>query len=331
MNVLGRLVRGARAGAVSPGVEQVTLTARFGCDPTDPRVRALSAIPQAVVVGLEHALRETSGDSLHARLALVEQEHRGFAYEGATMATTILDAMPRLRPGPGATHAVMSGAGTPHLLLNYIGIGFAMARLPRRLWSSVLPTHLSSRYHPTLAWLAVDGYGFDLAYFNPARYLRGQQRPKPYPWLSGQDWYFEKVVDQGFGRALWFAHAGQVTDVAREIGCFAPERRADLWSGIGLAATFAGQADDLAAMVPLAGQHAPDLGVGALLAAKARHEAGWVPLHSAEVVQATTGMTMATAVAAVDESEPRSSRDWPMPRYGVWRDQVRAVLQKVSG
>lgn len=334
MTRLRRLAQSALAGLSSPGVEHVTLGARFGHDDTDPRVRGLSAIPQAVVLGFEQAMGETDGARLHARLALVDELHRGFAYEGATMAASILDALPgRLGPddGAGATTAVMTQAGLPHLLLNYIGIGFAMARLPRALWPRVLPHDIPSPYHPGLAWLAVDGYGFDLAYFNPERYLRRQERPCPYAWLGGQAWYFEKAVDQGIGRALWFAHAGSVAAVARAVERFAPVRRDDLWSGVGLAATFAGHADDLAGLAPLAGNYAPDLRVGALLAAKARTEAGCEPPQLSESLMTLTGLSVESAVLLVDSAD-EGLADWPLPRYATWRDRLRSRLENdVSG
>lgn len=327
MNPLHQLIRGTLASAVSPGVDKVTLAARFGHDADDPRVRALSAVPQAVVIGLEHALRESNPGDLHTRLALVEEEYRGFAYEGATMATTILDAVRTpSRCKPGATELVMTGAGLPHLFLNYIGIGFAMARLPRRLWVHVLPSTLPTRHHPIMAWLAVDGYGFDLAYFQPERFLRRQQRPAPYPWLGGQQWYFDKAVDQGVGRALWFAHAGRVANVTHAIEQFAPERREDLWSGIGLAATFAGQADDVTALLPAAKTFAPDLGVGALLAVKARHTAGLLPLHTINTLATITGLSVPDAVALVDAAEVTGPDDRHLPHYATWRDRLRERL-----
>ncbi|MFR9753662.1 DUF1702 family protein [Nocardia sp. 004] len=325
MNRLRKLVRGTLAGAVSPGIDEVTLTARFGHDADDPRVRALSAVPQAVVIGLEHALCDSDPDGVHARLALVAEEHRGFAYEGATMAATILDAVsPPSRRAPRTAELIMSGAGLPHQFLNYIGIGFAMARLPRRLWSQVLPADLPS--HPTMAWLAADGYGFDLAYFQPERYLYRRQRPAPYSWHTGQQWYFEKAVDQGVGRALWFAYAGRVAEVARAIEQFAPERHEDLWSGVGLAATFAGQADDVAALMPAAGIFAPDLGVGALLAVKARHTAGLLPIHTIETLAAITGLSVLDAVDLVDAAEVSGPDDRPVPHYATWRSRLRARL-----
>src|SRR5256885_875965 len=104
---------------------------------------------------------------------------RGFAYEGATMAFTVLDAMSFRRRH--RTRDLLLESDQPHIFLTYIGIGFAMARLPRPLWKKVLPDLTGSRYYPTMNWLAVDGYGFDLAYFHTKRWVDQQQMPRPYP------------------------------------------------------------------------------------------------------------------------------------------------------
>jgi hypothetical protein len=87
-----------------------------------------------------------------------------------------------------------------------------MARLPRPLWKKVLPD-LTSRYHPTMSWLAVDGYGFDRAYFDTERWVDRQEIPASYPW-QGSPEYFPRAVDQGIGRALWFISGGDPAKVS---------------------------------------------------------------------------------------------------------------------
>lgn len=56
-----------------------------------------------------------------------------------------------------------------------------MTRLPRVLWKKVVPDLAGSPYYSTMSWLAVDGYGFDLAYSHSRRFVDGQQVPKLYP------------------------------------------------------------------------------------------------------------------------------------------------------
>src|SRR5215475_5665609 len=226
-----------RQFVLAPDLSTVTFAGRGFPGVASPAAGRLEAIPQAVVCGFEWGIAGRSLWEVERRLELVEAEQRGFAYEGAAMAFSVRDAM---AGGRGKrTRELLLGPAAPHLLLTYIGIGFAMARLPRRFWRSIVPDLTGSPYYPTMTWLAVDGYGFDLAYFSTRRYVQEQRVPRPYPWEGCPD-YFPRAVDQGVGRALWFLHGADPAAVAAAVDRFAGARRPDLWSGVGLAATFAG-------------------------------------------------------------------------------------------
>lgn len=316
--------------ALAPSFVEVSFAGRgFPVTPSDA-TRRLEAIPQSVVCGFEWAIDARDLWELERRLSLVEPEMRGFAYEGATMAYTILDAL----PGGGRSRArdLLAGPGQPHLFLTYIGIGFAMAHLPRPLWKRVVPDLTGSPYHPTMSWLAVDGYGFDRAYFDTGRWVDRQWRPAPYPW-DGAPEYFPRALDQGVGRALWFIHGACVPDVCAAVGRFAADRRADLWSGVGLAATFAGgcTADDLAALRRYVGAQSPDheahLACGAVYAAKARTFSGYVPAHTEAASQALAGISVEAASALADDATARRPVPGGQPRYEQWRRRIRAHLQ----
>ncbi|OLB81252.1 MAG: enediyne biosynthesis protein [Actinobacteria bacterium 13_2_20CM_2_71_6] len=314
---------------LTPALSEVSFARRGFPGASSPAASHLEAVPQSVICGFEWGIDVRSLAELECRLGLVQPQLRGFAYEGATMAYTILDAM---RPRRGhRTEELLRGPGQPHLFLAYIGIGFAMSHLPRFLWNGVVPDLSGSPYHPTMSWLAVDGYGFDRAYFDTARVVDGQVRPAAYPW-DGSAGYFPRAIDQGIGRALWFIHGARVPDVAAAVGRFAVQRRSDLWSGVGLAATFAGgcPAADLGTLRRLAVEqdpgHEAHLAQGAVFAAKARMFAGFVPTHSEAAVQALADLSvpvaadLADAAAAVDEGSART------PRYEHWRRTIRERL-----
>ncbi|MEV4378454.1 DUF1702 family protein [Streptosporangium sp. NPDC049644] len=308
---------------LAPPLADVTFAGRgFPVTQTDA-TRRLEAIPQAVVCGFEWGIDARGRWEVEQRLSMVEPELRGFAYEGAAMAFTILDAM-----GGGRGHRVrdlLLGPGQPHVFLTYIGIGFAMARLPRPLWKKVMPDLTGSAYYPTMSWLAVDGYGFDRAYFDTGRWVDGQYVPSPYPW-EGSPGYFTRAVDQGVGRALWFVHGGQVPNVAASVRRFASHRQADLWSGVGLAATFAGGcgAEALSTLHREAGAHRPELAQGAVFAAKARSYAGFAPTHTETAVSVLAGLSLQDAVALADDTEVSPHDSGPLPQYELWRQRVRA-------
>lgn len=320
------LLGSLRQLVLAPKLSTVTFAERGFPGAGSPATERLEAIPQAVVCGFEWGIAGRDLWEVVQRLELVEPEQRGFAYEGAAMAFTVRDAM---AGGSGRrTRQLLLGPGAPHILLDYIGIGFAMARLPRPLWRNVIPDLTGSPYYPSMTWLAVDGYGFDLAYFRTRRYVDEQRVPAPYPWEGSPD-YFPRAVDQGIGRALWFIHGADPGAVTAGVERFAEERRPDLWSGVGLAAAFAGAsaADGMAALREAAGDHWPQLGLGVVLAIKARAYADYVPEHSAMAAEVLADLSVPDAVAIADRAEAASGGDPTqdaVPLYERWRTRIRA-------
>ena len=282
-----------------------------------------------MVCGFEWGIEHRALWDVERRLATVSPELRGFAYEGAAMAYAVRDAM---AGGRGTrTKELLEGPGLPHIFLTYIGIGFAMARLPRVLWRGIMPDLEGVPFFPTMSWLAVDGYGFDRAYFH-TRQVVDEQRPfKPYPWAGRAD-YFPRAADQGVGRALWFIHGARPARVADAVAAFPRERRADLWSGVGLAATFAGgsSAEGLAELAALAGGYADEVALGAVFAGTARVAAGHVPEHSRLGVEVLTGGSVENAVtlAATVAVEPGDAGPGGSPAYELWRERIREQFRR---
>lgn len=310
--------------ALTPKLTEVTFSGRGFPGADSPAAPQLEAIPQSVVCGFEWGIENRDLWELERRLDLVEPAQRGFAYEGAAMAAVVRDAM---GGGGTRTRELLLGPGHRHIFLTYIGVGFALARLPRPLWRKALPDLTGSPYHPTMSWLAVDGYGFDKAYFHTRVWVDEQRTPAPYPW-EGAPQYFARAFDQGLGRALWFIHGARPLGVAAAVERFAAHRRADLWSGVGLAATFAGgcPADGLAELREAAGEHWSELALGSVFANKARTYSGFVPEHSAEAVEALTGLAVADAVEVADSTATHDPGPGGEPAYEMWRAAIRARL-----
>jgi hypothetical protein len=318
-----------RKRVLAPSLASVGFAERgFPVVHTDATAR-LEAVPQAVVCGFEWAIEGASLWEIERRLALIEPEQRGFAYEGATMGYSVLDAMPG--GGSDRTRELLEGPGRPHIFLTYIGIGFAMARLPRPLWKKMLPELTGVAYHPVMSWLAVDGYGFDRAYFDTGKWVERQADPEPYPW-AGRPEYFSRAFDQGVGRALWFINGGNPDAVAAAAGRFAEHRRADLWSGIGLASTFAGGSDQLglARLRRAAGGYHDELGLGVVFAVKARTYSGYVPAHTHLACGALLDLTVQEAQNLADRTERADGDDGPEPPYELWRERIREELRPAA-
>ncbi|GGV45148.1 DUF1702 family protein [Streptomyces griseoflavus] len=320
MPVLGTL----RRLALAPSLREVSFSGRGFTVPDGERTRRLEAVPQAVVTGFEWGIEDRDLATTERRLALIDPEQRGFAYEGATMACAVRDAMGR---SGHRTRDLLTGGGRPHIFLNYIGIGFAMAKLPRPLWKKIVPDLSGAEYYPAMSWLCVDGYGFDRAYFDTDTWVTGQRLDDPYDW-DGDPSYWHRAFDQGVGRALWFIHGGDVRNVAAAVRAFAGDRQADLWSGVGLAATFAGGGTpaELALLREESGPGLGHLAQGSVFAAKARHHAGFVPGHTEAAVGAFTGLSAEAAARLADDCAPAVVRDAGVPAYEVWRTRVRERL-----
>jgi len=310
---------------MAPSLHDVSFAGRGFPVTGTPATAQLEAVPQTVVTGFEWGIEAKDLGEIERRLSLVDLELQGFAYEGATMASVIRDAMPGRG---GRTRALLQGAGRRHIFLNYIGIGFAMAKLPRPLWRKVMPDDLDGEeFYPPMSWLAVDGYGFDRAYFDPARWVDDQRLDTPYAW-DGRPDYFQRAVDQGIGRALWFIHGAHVEHVCAAVRRFASGRQPDLWAGVGLAATFAGcsTADELTALRAGAGELKGHVAQGSVFAAKARHFSATVPDHTRAALCALAGITVEAAAVLADATAPPPSAAGDVPPYELWRRAVREKL-----
>jgi hypothetical protein len=142
------------------------------------------------------------------------------------------------------------------------------------------------------------------------------------------------------GRSLWFSQCASPARIAAVIGRFAPSRRNDLWSGVGLAATYAGgvAAGTLRDLLHHARGYETELGQGCCFAAKARLRAGnpVSDTHTAcDVLLACSPQAAATlsdeALAIVMSSHGRLDGSAPaepdrIPAYELWRQQVRSQL-----
>lgn len=313
---------------LTPKLVDVTFAKRGFPAVPGPATDRLEAIPQAVICGFEWGIDSKDQWEVERRLALVEPEQRGFAYEGAAMAYTVRDVMGK---GGTKTRDLLLGEGHPHIFLTYIGIGFAMARLPRVLWKKILPDLSGSPFYPVMNWLVVDGYGFDLAYFDKKKYIDEQREPAPYPFEGYPD-YFPRAVDQGIGRALWFVHGARPADVAAAVNAFPKRRHTDLWSGVGLAATFAGgcDRDGFAEVRRLSGSYWSDLAVGSVFAFTARTFSGFVPPHSVEATEVFTGVSTDDALAVAGAAAVDQTSTGPLPQYEVWRQRIRAGFESAA-
>lgn len=279
---------------------------RFRLGPARERLETVS---QSFLTGFNAVIAGETG-----RIDDIHEELRGFAYEGAGMACTTLDVL--TITGGRRLRDLLSGQGMryPHMI--HMGAGWAYARLHMRpMWGI-------RSVHPLLRWLAFDGFGFHQGFFATDRTV-GRQRS-----AGLMDRTRRAIFDQGLGRMLWFHECAGVDDVILRIAEFPPGRRADLWSGVGLAATYTGGAS-AAELERLSVAAAEDgfrahLVQGSAFACASRLISGIVPEHTVAATPALCGVEVDEAggwtdTALIALGHNAHSGD----HYQIWRAGIR--------
>lgn len=268
----------------------------------------------------------TGGEPIQVAVRLMElpAEYRGFSFEGAAMAFALKDWFTPWNRNRFAEFLL--GPGGDHIYVAHVGVGWAMARLPGAL------ERFLERHDRLLRWLLVDGYGFHEVFFKPNRYLEGGPQP------SRVHGYAKRAFDQGIGRCLWFVEGGDIPRILDRVAGFPVDRRSDLWSGIGLAAVYAGGAEEseLTTLKKAAGEHFPELAQGAAFAAKALVRGGSGNVSHEKCCQCLCGLSLRDAALRTDEALENLPEDADVPAYEIWRCRIQqhwryqTALSKVS-
>jgi len=308
-----------RLFGISPGQASFS---RRGFEDTAPQKRAhLEHIGRTFISGYLAALEARELDPLAAQLDTVDAEFRGFAFEGAAMGLALTGHV--WRPRSSKFKRFLNGPAADHHFMLYVGYGWAVARLP---WLRRNPDRARRPFDRDLGWLILDGYGFHEGYFHWRSAVTAMRVPRA---LSG---YAARAFDQGLGRSLWFFNGANVERVAACIHRFAPERHADLWSGIGLAATYAGGVaeDELIQLLHLARPYGSHVAQGAAFAAKARYLAGVPTPHTELACRVLCGLSGLQAAAVTDSAFGATARSPADEPYETWRSEIRARLENVG-
>jgi hypothetical protein len=275
----------------------------------------LELVVAAFVAGYHSVLEHGAPEEVAPELQLLEPELRGFAFEGAAMGLALLD---RLTPWRHSRISeFLAGAGHAHAYMVHVGVGWVWARFPFDFRRTL------RRLDPLLSWLAFDGWGFHEGFFHWPEYLAGRLAP---PRLTG---YERQVFDQGLGRSLWFVNGGNPDLIARTIAGLPPVRQSDLWSGVGLAATYAGIVDSgaLEALRNHAGAHGSALAQGSAFAAKARQRAGYLTSYAELATTVLCGLSAAEAARLCDTTLENLPTKASQPAYEIWRQRIQQHFQ----
>jgi len=267
----------------------------------------------AFVDGYNAAMESGSLEELKSALAEAPSDLAGFAHEGSAMALALLDI---LMPFRRSRWQRFAQAADDHIYLTHVGAGWALARLRRRR----VPRWLGC--DPLLEPLLFDGYGFHEAFFDPDRLVRARRRP-PFSEPGTQ-----RVVDQGLGRSLWFIECADAKRIARTIASFELQRQADLWSGVGLAAAYAGAvpSETLSMLAAASAPFRAHVAQGVAFAARARQRAKNVTASTELAAKIFCGMSAAAAAEIAEEAARGLPRDGNHDTYERWRARIRDAL-----
>ena len=273
--------------------------------------RRLEQIGIVFLSGYNAALEESEFGPLARRLASVETELRGFAFEGTAMALALLDCFTPWRKDRWRTFT--ERLAQPHIYMMHVGLGWALARLRRNVTSHLV------QLDPLLGWLVVDGYGFHEGYFSWPRYI---ERREIHARVNG---YERRVFDQGLGRSLWFVKGADVASVTNAVNAFPSARRDDLWSGVGLACAYAGGCgrNGIESLRVAARGHLPALAQGVAFAAKTRQRAANLNSHTETICRLICGHSAEETAAITDAALEDLREEGGLPAYEVWRRRIQ--------
>jgi enediyne biosynthesis protein E3 len=289
----------------------------FPCQHQHKRVH-LEHVGGAFLDGYHAALDHESVESCVARLNNVGIGMRGFAVEGASMAIWLLDSLINRRHRKWDQFYERVCVRQPYIA--HVGVGWALAKLP---WTKRHPERYLDRFDSTLKWLVIDGYGFHEGYFRTRRWVEETEVPK---WLST---YGRRVFDQGLGRSLWFVCGADPSQIVMSINRFAEERHRDLWSGVGLACSYAGGCtpQEISSLMTYADGYCGHFQQGVAFGCEARARAGSLTENS-EVVCALVCGRSASEVARLTRETQIAAKEstGPVELYELWRERLRAAL-----
>ena len=282
-------------------------------------VRHLETIGTEFLNGYHLAIETKDLSLLEQRLNQTGTMYRGFAFEGAAMGLTLLDYLVPWQKK--RLQNFLEGEADHHIYMVYVGIGWAFARIP---WLRLNITKNISKYDPLLKWLILDGLGFHEGYFKPEEYFTRQIR---LDYLSG---YARNAFTQGLGRCLWFVGGTDVRLVAETIGKMPAALHSDLWSGVGLACTYAGGVTDqeIEELKILSSSFSPNLLQGAIFGAAARFRANNVVEHNDSACRILCGISVeqAASIAYSTMEKLPVEKGSSHPAYEIWRQRIGAEI-----
>lgn len=303
---------------------------RFCVDDLQKKQR-IEQIGSSFLQGYHAAIESESLLQLSQQLSLTPLETQGFAYEGAAMGIALMDRLFPWRSDQWAPFLASDWNVYPYL--THVGLGWALARIPggmahfaQTLLVEDVIHHEAESPHSLLACLALDGYGFHQAYFAWEKYVQARVEPSFLPSEC------LPVFRQGVGRSLSFVLGMSPARMAKSVGQFPRACQSDIWSGVGLAAAYAGgfTSQEVQDLQDYAGCHRPALAQGVAFAAKARQRARVVPQHTSLVCEGVWQQPVEEVAQLCDTTLVDLPLASKLHTYALWRQRIQEAFASAN-
>ena len=249
----------------------------------------MEKVGQAFVAGYHAALENPREEILVSRLEQIDSDLRGFAYEGAAMGLEFW--ILHYTVASASRAGFSNGAGAPHAYMVHVALGWVTARMPGRYRKNTRRSALPSAPLARVGRLRI-----------PRRIFSSVPLSRR-PIHSQKNHRLRRARFRSGTRPQPLVCRWGNVDLLREtVAAFPEHRRPDLWSGVGLAAVYAGEVSEeqLRSLREASGIFLPQLAQGAAFAAKARHRAGNPNTHTDCACWVLCGMSSADAAAVTD-------------------------------
>ena len=285
-----------------------------GREPVDAEVPAeIDRVGAVFRQALRRGFNSPSDREAAAWLESLPPADRSVAVEAVAMAVAWLQRATRsdrtwegLRASLGAEHA----AGMA------LGLGWALS------WLGASTDGELDGLSPLLRWRVIDGYGFRDGLVAPRRHVLRTEGPRRIDGVAQATWR------QGLGRSLWYTTRGDAGEVRDAVNAFPSPLRPELWTGVGVAATWIGCTSQppMARLRAVAGHDAHWLGLGAALAARTARDAGALTARQDAPCRALAGAAPGELAALTDTAEEAVSSETDADPFHAWKIAIAARM-----
>ena len=285
-----------------------------GREPVDVEVPAeIDRVGGVFRQALRRGFSSASDASVAAWVQSLPRADQSVAVEGVAMAVAW---MQRATRSDRTWEGLSAALDDEHAVGLALGLGWALS------WLGASPDAEMVGLPPLVRWRVVDGYGFRDGLVAPRRHVLRTMAPKQ---IEG---FGQAVWRQGLGRSLWYTTRGDVGEVRDVVNAFPSPVRPELWTGVGVAATWIGCSSQppMARLRTAAGHDAHWLALGAALAARTARDSGSLTARQAAPCRALADGTPEELAIVTDRAEAALPLEADTPLFQRWKDDIASRL-----